>query len=142
MTALILRLISSKGAIEASRLQPPSRTCRKTSNTTPKNQTMTRIRTTGKSCCCCVLLCVVVVVVLTTLEMRVCPRHPSTNCAREPSTVTSSSPSRAPKTGAQLRDNPEEREKCVRAAEKPLPTAAITPRTSLCCTTRRPRLWR
>ena len=30
-----------------------------------------------------------------------------------------SSPSRAPKTGAQLRDNPEEREKCVKAAEKP-----------------------
>ena len=30
-----------------------------------------------------------------------------------------SSPSRAPKTGAQLRDNPEEREKCVRAAKIP-----------------------
>ena len=35
----------------------------------------------------------------------------------EPSMAKKSSPSRAPKTGDQLRDNPEEREKCVKTAE-------------------------
>ena len=44
---------------------------------------------------------------------------------QEPSTTTNSSPSRAPKTGAQLRDNPEEREKCGKSAKKPF-IAAIT----------------
>ena len=34
-----------------------------------------------------------------------------------------SSPSRAPKTGAQLRDNLEEREKMAKKAEKPRQTA-------------------
>ena len=32
-----------------------------------------------------------------------------------------SSPSRAPKNGAQLWDNPEQREKCVKTAEEPVP---------------------
>ena len=45
-------------------------------------------------------------------------------CARGPSMAKNSSPSRAPKTGAQLRDNPEEREKCEKS---PTPfIAAIT----------------
>ena len=44
---------------------------------------------------------------------------------QEPSTTKNSSSSRAPKTNAQLRDNPEEREKCGKTAKKPF-TAAIT----------------
>ena len=43
-----------------------------------------------------------------------------------PSTTKNSSSSRAPKTGAQLRDNPEEREKCGKTAKNPF-IAAITP---------------
>ena len=45
---------------------------------------------------------------------------------QEPSTAKNSSSSRAPKTGAQLRDNPEEREKCGKTAINPF-IAAITP---------------
>ena len=40
------------------------------------------------------------------------------NCAREPSMAKNSSPSRATKTGAQLRDNPEERGKGGKNREK------------------------
>ena len=38
---------------------------------------------------------------------------------QEPSTTKNSSSSRAPKTGAQLRDNPEEREKCEKPPKNP-----------------------
>ena len=61
----------------------------------------------------------------------------------EPSTTKNSSSSRAPKTGAQLRDNPEEREKWPKKSDEPLhrrhnrhvrqPSAARCSR--LCCTT-------
>ena len=66
----------------------------------------------------CITVVVVVVIVVSEATMReqcLCQQRPI-NCAREPSMAKNSSPSRAPKTGAQLRDNPEEREKCVRAA--------------------------
>ena len=42
---------------------------------------------------------------------------------QEPSMAKNSSPSRAPKNGAQLRENPEEREKRPEKAEKPRQTA-------------------
>ena len=45
---------------------------------------------------------------------------------QEPSSTFRCECSRAPKTGAQLRDNPEEREKCGKTAKKPF-IAAITP---------------
>ena len=57
----------------------------------------------------------------------------------EPSMTRNSSSSRAPptaKTGAQLRDNPEERENCGKNAKKPF-TAAITTTAKL-----RTQLWR
>ena len=50
---------------------------------------------------------------------------------QEPSTTKNSSSSRAPKTGAQLRDNPEEREKCGKPPKTPI-TAAI-PNTAGSC---------
>ena len=40
---------------------------------------------------------------------------------QEPSTTKNSLSSRAPKTGAQLQENLEEREKCVKTAENPVP---------------------
>ena len=46
------------------------------------------------------------------------------NCAREPSMTKNSSSSRARKTGAQLRDNPEEHEKCGKNAK--IPFIAVT----------------
>ena len=66
-------------------------------------------------------------------------RNSENETVQEPSMAKNSSPSRAPKTGAQLRDNLEEREKWPKRQKKPF-IAAITAtakkhRTSLCCTT-------
>ena len=88
-------------------------------------------------CCCCwwwwwccvvvcvVLLCVVVVVVTTENEVMSIPTQLGSKLAREPSMAKNSSPSRAPKTGDQLRDNLEERKKCGKQ-RKPSFIAAIT----------------
>ena len=62
----------------------------------------------------------VVVVVVVVSEGTVFMSTTSYELAWEPSMAKNSSPSRARKTGAQLRDNPEVREKCVRA-ENPVP---------------------
>ena len=45
---------------------------------------------------------------------------------QEPSMAKNSSPSRAPKNWRSTPDDLEEREKCVRAAEKPVPTAIMS----------------
>ena len=52
--------------------------------------------------------------------MRVCPRHHSLIGKGSPRWQRNSSPSRAPKTGAQLRDDPEEREKMAKKANNPV----------------------
>ena len=89
-------------------------------------------------CCWLLLLCVVVCCLLLLLFVVVCcclsllfvvvgfdaifqaECHLSTNSedeiVQEPSMAL---PSRAPKTGAQLRDNPEDLENCVKTAENP-----------------------
>ena len=58
---------------------------------------------------------------------------------QEPSTTKNSSSSRAPKTGAQLRDNPEERENCGKTVKKKLHRRHTQHCwklcTRLCCTT-------
>ena len=53
-------------------------------------------------------------------EQCICQQSPM-NCAQEPSMTKNSSSSRAPKTGAQLPDNPEERENCGKTAKSPSP---------------------
>ena len=79
-------------------------------------------------CCGVVVLCCCVVVLLCCCvtgcwlfgeersTMRLCQRHrsqtPGVPATPEPSMTKNSSSSRAPKTGAQLQDNPEERKKC------------------------------
>ena len=63
----------------------------------------------GGGCCGCFYAAI---------QTRCLRQHPwRTTCAREPSTTKNSSSSRAPKTGAQLRDNPEEREKWPKKAD-------------------------
>ena len=68
----------------------------------------------------CALSVVVVDVSDATMEEQCLCQQSPMNCAREPSMAKNSSPSRAPKTGAQHRDNPEERNKCGKSAKNPI----------------------